>query len=288
MEACSPFVLEMLDVFGPSIATAEGQSWKTQRRIATRCFNEQSNEIVWAEALTLANDMLGYWYSKPELTSAANDLRTLSLHVLSRAGFGKSFKFQGHDERKKKRQKGDTVVDLSSNYKESLQIVVENLVLILALGKRFIAQPWLPEGIQTVHKALTGFQSYMTGMYEEEKRAFAAGEARDHNLMTGLIRASQDEAETGKEGESGGLTESEIYGNMFAFNFAGHDTVSHVCSLACSSWTPLLTLRHRLLPLHSTSWQRTPKYRTGCQKKSRLCWPTGPWINGPTAPTILV
>lgn len=276
----------MLDLFGPSIATAEGQSWKTQRRIATRCFNEQSNEIVWAEALTLANDMLSYWSLKPELTSAAHDLRTLSLHVLSRAGFGKSFKFQGHDERKQ-RKAGD-VVDLSSNYKESLQIVVENLILILALGKRFIAQPWLPEGIQTVHKALTGFQSYMTGMYEEEKRAFAAGEARDHNLMTGLIRASQDEAEKGKEGDGGGLTESEIYGNMFAFNFAGHDTVSHVCSLAHSSSMTLLTLRYRLLPLHSTSLQRTPKSRTGYQKKFRPSWATGPWISGTTVPSIRV
>lgn len=213
--------LEMLDIFGPSIATATGQSWKTQRRIATRCFNEQSNEIVWSEALTLADDMLCYWSSKPEVASAAHDLRTLSLHVLSRAGFGKSFKFQGHDERGKS---GD--VDLSTNYKESLQIVVENLILIIALGTSFIAKPWLPEKIRTVNKALVGFKSYMTSMYEEEKRAFAEGEARDHNLMTGLIRASQDEAQT--ENSSGGLTESEIYGNMFTFNFAGHDTVSHV------------------------------------------------------------
>ncbi|XXG95845.1 hypothetical protein Hte_002116 [Hypoxylon texense] len=45
--------------------------------------------------------------------------------------------------------------------------------------------------------------------------------------MTSLVRASQDEAET-----SGSLTESEIYGNMFAFNFAGHDTTAHTFTFA--------------------------------------------------------
>jgi hypothetical protein len=45
----------------------------------------------------------------------------------------------------------------------------------------------------------------MTTVYKEEKRAFAAGEAQDHNLMTLLVRASQDEVQT-----SGGLTEGEI------------------------------------------------------------------------------
>lgn len=54
-----------------------------------------------------------------------------------------------------------------------------------------------------------------------------AGEPRDHNLMTSLVRASQDEHKT-----SGGLTESEIYGNMFAFNFAGHDTTANTFTFA--------------------------------------------------------
>jgi len=45
--------------------------------------------------------------------------------------------------------------------------------------------------------------------------------------LTLLVRASQDEAET-----STGLTESEIYGTLFTFNFAGHDTTSHTFTFA--------------------------------------------------------
>ncbi|GAP88758.1 putative cytochrome P450 [Rosellinia necatrix] len=215
------FVNEILNVFGPNISTAEGESWKTQRRIATRCFNEQNNEIVWEETITLARDMLEYWTSKTSVPSIADDLRTLSLHVLSRAGFGKSFKFQGHDQRKHS-------VDPSVNYKESLQIILENCVLILGFGTKFISYPWLPSNFRTVHKAWISFHAYMTGVYEDEKRKFAEGQTSDHNLMTLLIRASQED----QEKTSVGLTESEIYGNMFAFNFAGHDTTANTFTFA--------------------------------------------------------
>ncbi|KAI0841159.1 cytochrome P450 [Hypoxylon sp. FL0890] len=213
------FINEILDVFGPNISTAEGERWKTQRRIATHCFNERNNNIVWSEAVSLANDMLYYWTTKSSVTSSADDLRTLSLHVLSRAGFGKSFKFVGHDERQSSSP--------SNSYKESLQTVLENLVLILGLGTKFLANPCLPRKLRTIHEACVSFQKYMTSLYEEEKQAFAKGEVRDNNLMTSLVRASQNEAKT-----SGGLTESEIYGNMFAFNFAGHDTTAHTFTYA--------------------------------------------------------
>ncbi|KAH9904250.1 cytochrome P450 [Xylariomycetidae sp. FL2044] len=214
------FVNEVLNVFGPNISTAEGEQWRTQRKIATRCFNEQNNEIVWSESLTLAIDMLQYWSSKPSVKSSAHDLRTLSLHVLSRAGFGKSFPFVGHEDRQ-------SSVKPSSNYKESLSIILENCVLILAFGTDFISKPWLPRKFRQVHEAWVSFRAYMTTLYEEEKRAFAEDRVTDHNLMTSLVRASQDEKKT-----TGGLTESEIYGNMFAFNFAGHDTTANTFTFA--------------------------------------------------------
>ncbi|KAF3014750.1 hypothetical protein E8E14_009740 [Neopestalotiopsis sp. 37M] len=214
------FISEMLTVFGPNISTAQGEQWKTQRKVATHCFNEHNNEIVWSSALVLAGDMLRYWSTKTSVATSADDMRTLSLLVLSRAGFGKSFKFVGHDEKQPS-------TSPSENYKESLQTVLENLILIVGLGTKFLAIPWLPRKLRLVHEACVSFQAYMTNLYEEEKRTFAENKDRDHNLMTLLIRASQDEAKT-----SGGLTESEIYGNMFAFNFAGHDTTAHTFTFA--------------------------------------------------------
>ncbi|KAK7917814.1 hypothetical protein PG985_011422 [Apiospora marii] len=212
------FVTEILNVFGPNISTAEGQRWKTQRRIATHCFNEANNRIVWSEAITLASDMLQYWTSKTSIRSSDQDLRTLSLHVLSRAAFGKSFKFEGADER-------DPSSSPSGNYKQSLNTILENCVLILGLGTKVLSFPWLPRKVRDVYQAWLSFHEYMTNMYEEGKRAAAEGKAtEDNNLMTLMVRASQEDPES--------LTESEIYGNMFAINFAGHDTTANTFTFA--------------------------------------------------------
>ncbi|KAL1859066.1 hypothetical protein Daus18300_009706 [Diaporthe australafricana] len=203
------WVNDVLAVFGPNISTAEGQSWKTQRRVATRCFNEANNEIVWSETLGLSQDMLHYWASKTTVDSGAEDIRTLTLNVLARAGFGKSFEFRGHTEVR------PTEEIQSMSYRESLGIILENCIVILALGPKTLtslARVWLPSKFRRVNKAVISFQTHMTTLHEEQKRAFAAGEKNaDNNLMTPLVRASQEAA---SERSDQGLTESDIYGNM--------------------------------------------------------------------------
>lgn len=80
--------------------------------IAT-CFNEPNNEIVWSESLVLARDMLKYWSERTSIATSADDLRSLSLHILASAGFGKSSKWEGPEERARSSVSGD--------YKDSLR-----------------------------------------------------------------------------------------------------------------------------------------------------------------------
>jgi cytochrome P450 len=172
----------------------------------------------------VANDVLRYWISKRLVRTTADDLRTLSLHVMSRAGFGKSFKFQGHDQ-----QDVSVSNEADINYKDSLKIILENCVLIFALGRKFLAKSWLPQKLRRVHAACLSFQRHLTQVYEEEKQSLAEGGLQNRNFMNSLVRASQEEA---TNSTLGGLTESEIYGNMFTFNFAGHDTTAHTFTFA--------------------------------------------------------
>ncbi|KAI2613258.1 cytochrome P450 [Hypoxylon sp. NC1633] len=223
---------ELLNIFGSNLSTVDGPQWKKQRKITASCFNESTSEAVWTESLSLATDMLKFWSSKEAVSSTADDVRTLSLHVLSKAGFGKSFKFQSQDDHASFKD-----VNPALDYKESLKTVLDNCVLIMALGTKFLARPWLPNKLRNVHKACVAFQRHMTGVYEEEKRAFAQGLSTDRNLLSSLIRASNEEANktsSANAGSSsvGGLTENEIYGNMFVFNFAGHDTTAHTLMFA--------------------------------------------------------
>lgn len=164
--------------------------------------------------------MLRHWTSTASnsITTIADDTRTLTLNVMARAGFGQSFRFEGRGEQKA--QLGDTST-VEFSYRDSLQIILENCILILALGPQFLSKPWLPRKLQRLHKACDAFQRHMTTVYEEAKRALGdaqAGEQR--NLMASLVRASRKnemDSKSGSGDSSGGLTEPEIYGNMVCF-----------------------------------------------------------------------
>jgi len=157
------------------------------------------------------------WRSDDFINSTADDTRTFSLHVLSRAGFGKSYQFQG--------VKDNCPTQGASNYKESLRTILNNCILLMILGTKFLSVKWLPSKLRKLHQATVNLKQYMTEVYEKEKAAFLDRKSTGKNLMTSLIcaRASQ-ESKNGSDTDMAGLTESEIYSNIFIFNFAGHDT----------------------------------------------------------------
>ncbi|KAL2049437.1 hypothetical protein ABVK25_010341 [Lepraria finkii] len=217
-------LFEMVKVFGPNLSTTDGQQWQRHRKVTASCFSEQNNELVWTESVRQARGMLDYWCSQKSTRSIADDARTLSLHVLSSAGFGKSYPFQGYLEA--------SPTDVATSYKESLQTILDNCILLMVLGQDFLSQSWLPKRLRKLHQATLTFKQYMTEVYEEEKKCIADRKPGDGNLMTSLIRASTGANVTIDSENQGGLTESEIYGNVFVFNFAGHDTTAHTIAFA--------------------------------------------------------
>ncbi|CAD6445644.1 b9eaa774-2cf2-4e9f-826b-e6514ce54bdb [Sclerotinia trifoliorum] len=210
-------MLAMLNVFGPNLGTTEGAQWQRHRKITATCFNENNNEIVWAEVIRQATGMRKYWSSKSSINTIGDDVRTLSLHVMSSAGFGKSYPYQGAEE--------ESATQGSANIRDALKLILDNCIALVALGPKNLDKWWLPKSWKPLHEATVTFQNYMTNAYEEGKQAAADGSTHGNNLMTSLVRASQ--AESKEASSHGGLTEQEIYGNIFVFNFAGHDTTAN-------------------------------------------------------------
>ena len=212
----------------------DGEQWQRHRKVTAKvtasCFNEQNNELVWSESSCQAQGMIRYWSLKESTRSTADDTRIFSLHVLSSAGFGKPYAFQG--------LRDSSAANLATSYKESLQIVLDNCILLMVLGQQFLSQEWLPSKLRELHQETITFKGYMTEVYEEEKASMAKGVQGGRNLMTSLVRASTDVTGTMVSGSQsstqnqGGLTEKEIYGNMFIFYFAGHDTTAHTLAFA--------------------------------------------------------
>ncbi len=178
--------------------------------------------------------MIKYWSSKSSINSVAPDTRTVSLHVMSGAIFGKSYVFRGADE-----NTSSTKED-SSSYGEALRIILDRCIPLVVLGRKNLSKKWLPKSFRELYQATLVFQEHMTKAYEGEKRAISRNDKLENNLMTSLVRASQANVDqrgstTGSHQED--LTEEEVYGNVFVFNFAGHDATANslaigICCLA--------------------------------------------------------
>ncbi|KAL9023550.1 MAG: hypothetical protein Q9196_007135, partial [Gyalolechia fulgens] len=234
LEATYQGILEMLNVFGPNVGTTEGTQWQRHRRITASSFNEHVNRRVWTDSILQSTSLIRYWSLKPSVNSVAVDTRTVSLHVMSSAIFGKVYPFRGADE-----VISSTKED-SSSYGRSLKIILDRCIPLLVLGRKNLSKPWLPRGFRELYQATLVFQEHMTEAYEGGKRAMMSNDKPETNLMTSLVRASlasvdQKPGTTASHQE--GLTEEEVYGNVFVFNFAGHDATANsiaigVCLLA--------------------------------------------------------
>ncbi|KAL8982596.1 MAG: hypothetical protein Q9205_002944 [Flavoplaca limonia] len=199
-----PESTEMLNVFGPNVGTQ-------------------------------STDLIKYWSSKPSINSVAADTRTVSLHVMSGAIFGKSYPFRGADQDIPSDSKDD-----SSSYGKALKIILDRCIPLVILGRKNLNNPWLPKKLRELYQATLVFQAHMTEAYESEKVVMMRNGKVENNLMTSLVRASLanvDQKGTTNAAQQEGLTEEEVYGNVFVFNFAGHDATANslaigICLLA--------------------------------------------------------
>lgn len=179
--------------------------------------------------------MVSFWTSQgaTAIRTTAEDVRTFSLNVLTYAGFGKSYPFRPSAESAK------IAPNHSMSYKQSLSLTIDNAILTLIIGPRLLLKwkRYLPKSWQEIAQATVEFKAYMAEMLQEERKLIAAGKPSKPNLMTSLIRASESDPEFEMDDltpghKQYGLSESEIFGNMFVFNFAGHDSTSHTLCYA--------------------------------------------------------
>ncbi|KAF1980242.1 hypothetical protein BU23DRAFT_562636 [Bimuria novae-zelandiae CBS 107.79] len=156
-------LLAVLDVFGPNISTMNGSDWQRQRKCTAASFNEQSNLLVWTESLRQGQQLLQYWKDNPQVdapSTMTKDTRTLTLDVLVYVAFGKSFDFYGA------RDKKTTSGPLS--YRDALAPLLENAILILALGPQVLKRLAFIPHLGRLSDAAEQFRQYMLDMFEEQ------------------------------------------------------------------------------------------------------------------------
>ncbi len=214
-----------LELFGPNLDTVEGETWQRHRRITTPPFNERNSNLVWRESTSQTEDMLRSWMSSGSergITSTATDALTLALHVLTAAGFGKSYPFAGGLT---KPSEGHSMA-----YKDALELILKNIMVAIVVSAIKLPAWMLPRKMFRVSEAIADFKIYMTEMVEEERRSMRNGEGDKDNLMSVLVRAAES-SKADKKGRNS-LTDDEIYGNLFIYSLAGHETTANTLAYA--------------------------------------------------------
>lgn len=82
-----------LNIYGRNLVSVEGHLWRRHRKITSPPFTEKNNHLVWSESLAQGSYMIRSWTGNDgnenrTIDSVAHDCMRLTLHVISRAGFG--------------------------------------------------------------------------------------------------------------------------------------------------------------------------------------------------------
>lgn len=181
---------------------------------------------MWDESARQTRAMLAQWTATgAAVTTMIDDTRLVALHVLSAAGLGLRQDFAT----------GMRVAGAGHRmpYRDALMRVLRHIVLVVAAPEWLLLAPGAPRAWREVVEAKREFKAYMAEMLARE-RAKYEGRDRDDafvrevpNLMATLVRSS-DAARSPRDR----LSDDEIFGNLFFFNFAGHDTTANALAFA--------------------------------------------------------
>ncbi|KAH7417644.1 cytochrome P450 monooxygenase-like protein [Cadophora sp. MPI-SDFR-AT-0126] len=235
---------KIVDLFGKSILTQEGQEWKRHRKIVGPSFSEKSNRLVFEESVRQAEGMMSVWAEKKgnsrermTVGNAAIDAATLSLHVICAAGFGVPTLWPNEGEEKlgKRGIPGFSDKSLTGDHELSFQGGLTQLLKQLIWFVIF--PPWMlkksPLKVhQTAYQAFHECVMYFGELLDIKKKHMTLRESEQGtmDLLGPMIKANYSEANSNRRTTnptSATLTREEILGNSFIFLFAGHETTAN-------------------------------------------------------------
>ncbi|KAK7697181.1 hypothetical protein SLS64_013834 [Diaporthe eres] len=188
--------------------------------------------LVWDESLRQAAALCDWWEKNTEgFVTSCDDTMTVALNVLATAGLGQSWKFKPSTSQHGK-HRGTSEIQ-SADYRDTMATLLSSMnILSLTpdwmydLNLKYV--PLLP--LSRTWKdhliAAKRLRMLMRQMVEERRTEFREGKTKDNIFLNAMI--AQSEASVTEKGTKGtGLSDGELFGNMFAYSVAGHETTAH-------------------------------------------------------------
>ena len=228
-------IYRSLDIYGKNVVSTEGQMWRQHRKATSPPFTEANNHLVWAETIDQAQKMLNSWVGKT-VDRVMDDTMRLSLHVISRAGFGRRLEWpqeggaenidQTYDDPSKIRNKQEEAEEgHSMSYTYAIHCLLDNILF------QFLLPRWMLEvlpikRLKKANEAYIEWGNYMKEAVDKKKEELAEGEKEGGSMdLLGQMVKGQLVGKGARGTEP--LTDSEVLGNMFVFILAGHETAAN-------------------------------------------------------------
>lgn len=214
----------MLNCFGPNVITATGEDWRRHRKVTAAAFTERTSRLAWDEALRQAGQVLDYWKAAgPKgVETTPRDCKTVALNVLVSAGLGRSCSFAGGETEGEEEHDFIKTESGLLGYHSSLRLILENILVVFLLGPKILGRIKWPASLARVGKGFRSFQVHMKKDFETAKAGLREKGSTEGTLMANLVRAFVES----EESSNFSISEQEVFGNMFAYNFSGHDTTA--------------------------------------------------------------
>jgi hypothetical protein len=166
------------------------------------------------------------------LRGLRGDTEKIAMHVLMLAAFGKEYDFDA----------GIEVVEPGHmvSFGEAMHTCIGALAIMLVpitFAAAKLPSVLIPAGLKRLQVAVQEVRNFLKDAVDAERNALDNGMPPRENLISTLVRANEEEKK-GEEGKRLALTDDELYGNLFIFNMAGHETTSSSLSYAI----PLLAI----------------------------------------------
>ena len=242
-----PTLYRVSDVFGPKVTSVNDPTWRRHRKISTVAFTAERNYgAVWDASVVQVEGMAAKWMRRGEMTikDVASDARVLALHVLSAAAFG-------HPVHSFEDGEQNPPAGRQMTFHTAIAIITDNILTTMLFAAPSLPR-WLPlpSILRELVVAVNEVKAYMAEEVQETKEAVRRGEfdKRPPNLMSALVQASElakrengggggKEEKTGKTasargGVAGGLSDDELYADLFDLSRAGYETTASTLSFA--------------------------------------------------------
>ncbi|KAI9812569.1 MAG: hypothetical protein M1827_004558 [Pycnora praestabilis] len=229
-----------ISIFGDNVVSTEGAIWRHHRKITSPPFTEKNNALVWTESLHQAQSMLKGWVGNGEAKSVdtiAKDTMRLSLHVISRAGFGVRLLWPGVEtpgEDKAEESVGDKGHKMT--YTEALGTFLHKLLWVMLMPRWLLKNsPFKTHKI--AYQSYIEWGQYMNELYVAKKAEILRGEEKEGmDILGALVNGAGITSDSKDANSSAGspattkkqlLSDEEILGNAFVFILAGHETTAN-------------------------------------------------------------